>query len=93
MSRSYFTQAVIIVTFFITMCLSAYLGGCASDEDPLKAETALWSASEIYNSANQALSKKNYTRAINLYKILETTYPYGTQAEKGLLNLAYACYA
>lgn len=87
MVNKYFT--LVIVALFMLFSLSS----CATDEDPLKSEMAGLGANKIYQKANAELAKKNYTRAINLYKILETTYPYGIYAEKGLLNLAYAYYA
>lgn len=75
----------IILTFFVTACSSDNL-------DPVRQETKGWSVEKLYTEASTELSKSNWSRAIKLYKVLEATYPYGTYAQQGMLDLAYAYY-
>lgn len=74
------------------MIVAFFLGGCADSDDSVKTEIKGWSVQQVYQSASDALGKKNYTRAIKLYGLLESTYPYGVYAQQGLLDLAYAYY-
>ncbi|KAA6187729.1 outer membrane protein assembly factor BamD [Thiohalocapsa marina] len=55
-------------------------------------ETEGWSASEIYNKAAREMDSANYKRAIELYRKLETRYPFGRYAMQGQLDIAYAYY-
>lgn len=74
-----------IVSFFVVACSSDSL-------DPVRAETKGWSVEKLYNEASAELSKHSWNRAIKLYEVLEATYPYGTYAQQGMLDLAYAYY-
>ncbi|MDQ5920487.1 MAG: outer membrane protein assembly factor BamD [Pseudomonadota bacterium] len=65
---------------------------CSDSDDPVKEETRGWTVQKLYASASGALAKKSYSRSIKLYKVLESTYPYGVYAQQGLLDLAYAYY-
>ncbi len=38
------------------------------------------------------MQDKSYNRAIKLYNVLESTYPYGVYAQQGLLELSYTYY-
>lgn len=87
-----YLKKLFILKFLIIVILSLFIQSCADSENPLKSETLGWSANKMYYSANNALKEKNYHRAINLYKILETTYPYGVYAQQGLLELAVTYY-
>ncbi len=72
---------------------SILLVACASDNlDPTREETKGWSVEKLYNEASSELSKHNWSKAIKLYEVLEATYPYGTYAQQGMLDLAYAYY-
>ncbi len=65
------------------------LCGCATD---LKVETSHWSSQQIYSAAFAAMNKHKYSKAIDLYNILEDSYPYGIYAQQGMLDLAYCYY-
>ncbi len=66
---------------------------CSSDNlDPIREETKGWTVEKLYKEASSELAKKNWSRAIKLYEVLEATYPYGTYAQQGMLDLAYAYY-
>lgn len=72
--------------------LAFFLVACSDSDDPIREETKNWSVQKLYAQASTSLAKKSYTRAIKLYQMLESTYPYGVYAQQGLLDLAYAYY-
>src|SRR5262245_52689087 len=66
---------------------AALLVGCAgSDED----ETTGWSAQRLYGEAKDAMSSKDWARAIKYLEKLEARYPYGRFAQQAQLEIAYA---
>ncbi len=73
-----------VLTFFII--------SCSDSDDPVRAETKGWTVQKLYSEASSELASHNYSRAIKLYKVLESTYPYGAYAQQGLLDLAFAYY-
>lgn len=78
---------------FIPVIVAFFMLSCSSDNlDPVRAETKGWSVEKLYNEASSQLAKHNWSRAIKLYEVLEGTYPYGTYAQQGMLDLAYAYY-
>jgi outer membrane protein assembly factor BamD len=79
--------------FLISIIVASFLAACSSDSlDPVRKETQGWSVEKLYNEANKQLAEHNWNRAIKLYSVLEATYPYGTYAQQGMLDLAYAYY-
>ena len=70
---------VVIAAFFVV--------GCASDIDD---ETAGWSAQRLYGEAKDAMSSKDWPRAIKYLEKLEARYPYGRFAQQAQLEIAYA---
>jgi outer membrane protein assembly factor BamD len=65
----------------------AFAGGCASTEDD---ETAGWSAQRLYGEAKDAMSNRDWPRAIKYLEKLEARYPYGRFAQQAQLEIAYA---
>lgn len=63
------------------------LAGCATD---LQDETAGWSAQRLYGEAKDAMSSKDWPRAIKYLETLEARYPYGRFAQQAQLEVAYA---
>jgi outer membrane protein assembly factor BamD len=55
-------------------------------------ETEGWTAAELYNKAAREMDGNNHSRAIELYRKLETRYPFGRYAMQGQLDIAYAYY-
>jgi outer membrane protein assembly factor BamD len=70
---------------FIALLL--LLPGCAKD---LQDETAGWSAQRLYGEAKDAMSSKDWPRAIRYLETLEARYPYGRFAQQAQLEIAYA---
>jgi outer membrane protein assembly factor BamD len=66
--------------------LAALLVGCASD---LQDETSGWSAQRLYGEAKDAMSSRDWPRAIKYLERLEARYPYGRFAQQAQLEIAY----
>src|SRR5262245_44578093 len=62
------------------------LAGCAADIDE---ETASWSVERIYGEAKDAMSNKDWPRAVKYLEKLEARYPYGRYAQQAQLEIAY----
>jgi len=67
--------------------LALALAGCATDHQD---ETAGWSAQRLYGEAKEAMSSKDWPRAIRYLEKLEARYPYGRFAQQAQLEIAYA---
>jgi outer membrane protein assembly factor BamD len=63
------------------------LAACATD---LQDETVGWSAQRLYGEAKDAMSNKDWPRAIRYLEKLEARYPYGRFAQQAQLEIAYA---
>ena len=65
------------------------LAGCSgSSED----ETVGWSAQRLYGEAKDAMSSKDWPRAVKYLEKLEARYPYGRFAQQAQLEIAYCHY-
>ena len=62
------------------------LGGCAADIDE---ETAGWSVERLHGEAKDAMSNKDWPRAVKYLEKLEARYPYGRYAQQAQLEIAY----
>jgi outer membrane protein assembly factor BamD len=62
--------------------------GCGSlgTED----ETVGWSAQRLYGEAKDAMTSRDWQKAIKLLEKLEARYPYGRYAQQAQLEIAYA---
>lgn len=67
------------------------LGGCGLLPE-VKDETASWSAQKIYAEAKNNLNEGNFERAVKLFEMLESRYPFGRYAQQAQLEVAYAYY-
>ncbi|MDE5833681.1 MAG: outer membrane protein assembly factor BamD [Desulfovibrio sp.] len=76
---------------FRGLCLGllCILGGCGII-DMLYLPTAEDTAQEIYEAANEAMSEKNYVRAVELYNKLRDTYPFSPYTIDAELSLGDA---
>jgi len=75
----------------LVLLLVVFLAGCSlfpAEED----ETKGWSASKLYNAAQDAMQGGDFETAIRYYESLEAQYPFGPYAMQAQLNLAYAFY-
>jgi outer membrane protein assembly factor BamD len=73
--------------FSLLAVVTALLIGCATD---LQDETAGWSAQRLYGEAKDAMSNKDWPRAVRYLEKLEARYPYGRFAQQAQLEIAYA---
>lgn len=65
-----------------------FLAGCSSLA--VEDETAGWSAQRLYGEAKDAVTDKNWEKAIKYFEKLEARYPYGRFAQQAQLEVAYA---
>ncbi len=65
--------------------------GCSLFPDKAD-ETEGWSANRLYTEAKDALTGKDYEKAIRYFEILQGRYPFGRYAQQAYLDMAYAYY-
>lgn len=79
---------------FLPLLLVMMLTGCAASktvEDPGAAFKGQ-SEEQIYQTAEKALAKGDYPKAIKAFEGLDTLYPFGVHAQQGQLDIIYAYY-
>ena len=70
------------------MLLLAAAAGCASvGQDD---ETVGWSAQRLYGEAKDAMTAKDWPKAVRYFEKLEARFPYGRYAQQAQLEVAYA---
>ena len=74
---------------FALFTLAVFLGGCGII-DMLYLPPAEDTAQEIYEAANDAMSEKNYVRAVELYNKLRDVYPFSPYTMDAELSLGDA---
>ena len=52
--------------------------------------TQSWSVERLYAEAHDELNSNNYNRAVKLYEILQSRYPYGRFAQQAQVDTSYA---
>src|SRR5579859_3431900 len=72
--------------------LSALLAsaGCDWLRSQNEDETAGWSAQRLYGEAKDAMSNREWQKAVKYLEKLEARYPYGRYAQQAQLEQAYA---
>jgi outer membrane protein assembly factor BamD len=68
------------------------LAGCGVFSGKEPDETAGWSAQRLYGEAKDAMSGKEWQKAIKYFEKLEARYPYGRFAQQAQLEVAYCHY-
>src|ERR1041384_25542 len=79
-------------SLLLSVVLAAALllaGGCASTTAD---ETIGWSAQRLYGEAKDAMSSKEWAKAIKYFEKLEARFPYGRFAQQAQLEIAYCNY-
>jgi len=66
--------------------LTLSLAGCRKDNN----DTANDSADQLYTKAKTSLDNGSWDRSIQLYRALQTRYPFGRYTEQSMLDLSYA---
>jgi outer membrane protein assembly factor BamD len=69
--------------------LALALAGCGL-LDSSQDETIGWSAQKLYGEAKEAMSDRDWAKAIKYLEKLEARYPYGRYAQQAQLEVAYA---
>ncbi len=80
------------IEFCIIAILTLFTFACSSSEEAIREQSKGWSVQKLYFEANKSMAKQNYSRAIKVYEVLVSTYPYGVYAQQSLLDMAYAHY-
>lgn len=82
-----------ILTRFFLLLLVLSINACAifGDPSPLD-ETKGWSEQKLYATGQEKMQDKNYDKAIEYFKKLDTRYPHGVYATQAQLEIAYAYY-
>lgn len=70
----------------VTCALALVLTGCATNEDNTSTEQ------QLYERAQQALDRRNWSTAVSSLELLEENFPFGTFGEQAQLELIYAHY-
>ena len=65
------------------------LAGCGLFSGKEDDETVGWSAQRLYGEAKDAMSGKEWTKAIKYFEKLEARFPYGRFAQQAQLEVAY----
>jgi outer membrane protein assembly factor BamD len=68
----------------------ASAGGCDWLRSAQEDETTGWSAQRLYGEAKDAMSNKEWQKAVKYLEKLEARYPYGRYAQQAQLEQAYA---
>ncbi|GFH62566.1 MAG: outer membrane assembly lipoprotein BamD [Candidatus Desulfovibrio kirbyi] len=74
----------------LTLGVSIFLGSACGIIDMVYLPPAEDTAQEIFEAANDAMSEKNYVRAVELYNKLRDSYPFSPYALEAELSLADA---
>lgn len=75
---------VLLSATLLTACGATHLF-----KDPDRSD---YTAEQYYKEAKELLDDDKYTKAIDLYQELESTYPYGNYTEQAQLDVIYAHY-
>ena len=80
--------------FVLPVIVSAVLlTACATSTTDTDAQiTQDWPVEKLYTEAHDELQKGNYTRAVKLYGLLKSRFPYGRFAQQAQMDSAYALY-
>src|SRR2546423_151102 len=65
-------------------------GGCDWLRSTQEDETLGWSAQRLYGEAKDAMSNREWPKAVKYLEKLEARYPYGRYAQQAELEVAYA---
>jgi outer membrane protein assembly factor BamD len=68
------------------------LAGCGVFSGQEEDETAGWSAQRLYTEAKEAMSTRDWAKAIKHFEKLEARFPYGRFAQQAQLEVAYCHY-
>ena len=72
--------------------LTLLLAGCGLFSGKEDDETIGWSAQRLYGEAKDAMSSKEWAKAIKYFEKLEARFPYGRFAQQAQLEIAYCNY-
>jgi len=81
-------SSLLAVLRLVAVLLLAAAAGCASvGQDD---ETVGWSAQRLYGEAKDAMTAKDWPKAVRYFEKLEARFPYGRYAQQAQLEVVYA---
>lgn len=72
------------------ICVLVLSTACANKKETDAEELARQNAEFLYTSGKEALDRGDYNFAVNYYRALEASYPYGEYTEQGKLDMIFA---
>jgi outer membrane protein assembly factor BamD len=80
----------VLKSLFLLSVIILGVTACSSTKENDPDLLAQQQAQELYTRAKEALDNGNYSFAIDYYRALEASYPFGPLTEQGKLDLIYA---
>ena len=80
------------LAIFISFLVLLGLTGCATTPTDPAIVFKGQSDKQIFDGAEQALAKKNYSKAVTNFEGLQALYPFGPYSEQGQIEIIYAYY-
>lgn len=81
-------DAVVLLRRLLLCSAVILLAACSSKEKADEADTR--TVEELYTDAKTSLDNESYERAVRMYKLLTSRFPFGEISEQAQLDLAYA---
>jgi outer membrane protein assembly factor BamD len=83
----------LIPSLLLALFITTLFSGCAIFGAPSELDdTKGWPAERIYEAGATAMSDKDYDKALNYFKKLESRFPHGKYATQAKLEIIYANY-
>jgi len=79
-----------LIVRLVLLCAVLASAGCDWLRSQNEDETVGWSAQRLYGEAKDAMSNKEWQKAVKYLEKLEARYPYGRYAQQAQLEQAYA---
>jgi outer membrane protein assembly factor BamD len=83
------TRAAKLLRLTMLLAITAVVAGCAGTEEE---QTVIESLTEAYETAREAIARKNYRRGIQIFEAIQARYPFSDLSRQIQLELMYAYY-
>jgi len=82
-------NAAQLLRLTILLVITAVAAGCAGNDEQ---QTVIESLTEAYETAREAINRKNYRRGIQIFEAIQARYPFSDLSRQIQLELMYAYY-
>jgi outer membrane protein assembly factor BamD len=82
-------NAAQLLRLTILLVITAVAAGCAGTDEQ---QTVIESLTEAYETAREAINRKNYRRGIQIFEAIQARYPFSDLSRQIQLELMYAYY-